>query len=41
MEKTDAEIKNLKKLYDLYDTVIKSMNAFRERNWADITKDEL
>ncbi len=41
MEKTDAEIKNLNKLYNLYDTVIKSMNAFRERTWADITKDEL
>lgn len=26
LEKTEAEIKNLNKLYNLYDTVIKSMN---------------
>lgn len=41
MEKTDAEIKNLNKLYLLYDTVIKSMNQFRERSWAEVNRDDL
>lgn len=41
LEKTEAEIKNLNKLYNLYDTVIKSMTSFRERAWADVTKDDL
>ena len=33
LEKTEAEIRNLNKLYNLYDTVIKSMFNFRDRNW--------
>ena len=41
LEKTEAEINNLDKLYNLYDTVIKSMNNFKERNWQEVTKDDL
>lgn len=41
MEKTEAEIKNLDKLYSLYDTVIKNMNNFKERSWVEISKDDL
>jgi dynein heavy chain len=41
LEKTDAEIKNLKKLYDLYDAVIKSLNQFKGRTWQEICKDDL
>lgn len=31
----------MKKLYDLYDTVIKSINTFKEKSWFDITKEDL
>ena len=41
LEKTDSEIKNLYKLYNLYDTVIKSMNSFREKPWSEVTRDDL
>lgn len=41
MEKTESEIKNLKKLYDLYDVVIKSINAFKEKSWYDTSRDDL
>lgn len=41
MEQTRSEIENLEKLYDLYDTVIKSMSAFREKSWADTSKEDL
>lgn len=41
MEKTESEIKNLKKLYDLYDTVIKTINSFKEKSWAETTRDDL
>jgi len=41
LEKTDAEIKNLNKLYDLYDIVIKSINLFRDKSWTDTSKDDL
>jgi dynein heavy chain len=41
LEKTDAEIKNLNKLYNLYDSVIKNIQSFKEKSWMDVTKEEL
>lgn len=41
MEKTDAEIKNLNKLYNLYDSVIKNIQQFKEKSWLDVTKEDL
>ena len=41
LEKTKAELKNLKKLYDLYSEVIKEITAFQETLWADVSNDRL
>lgn len=41
LEKTDAEIKNLNKLYNLYDSVIKNIQQFKEKSWLEVTKEDL
>lgn len=41
LEKTDAEIKNLNKLYNLYDSVIKNIQSFKEKSWQEVSKDDL
>jgi len=41
LEQTEAEIANLGKLYNLYDTVSKSITAFKEKSWAEITRQQL
>jgi dynein heavy chain, axonemal len=37
LEKTKAELANLKKLYDLYNEVISFINGFQECSWSEIT----
>lgn len=37
LEKTEAELKNLKKLYSLYAEVIESISKWKEKAWSDIT----
>jgi len=41
LEKTEAELKNLKKLYGLYTEVIDSIAQWKERTWADINANQL
>lgn len=41
LEKTDTEIKNLNKLYNLYDSVIKNIQSFKDKSWMEVTKDDL
>ncbi len=41
LEQTKAEIANLNKLYSLYDTVSKTITAFKERAWADVVRADL
>lgn len=36
MEKTEAELKNLKKLYSLYSDVIETINEWKEEAWSDV-----
>jgi len=33
--------KTLKKLYGLYDSVIKEINNFKEKSWMEVSKDDL
>jgi dynein heavy chain len=35
--KTEAELKNLKKLYSLYSDVIETINQWKEEAWAEVT----
>jgi len=37
LEKTDKELKNLKKLYGLYSEVIDASTKWKERAWSDIS----
>lgn len=37
LDRTEAELKNLKKLYSLYSDVIETINNWKEEAWADIT----
>ena len=41
MDKTKAELKNLKKLYDLYSEVIKEITTFQETLWIDVSPEKL
>ena len=41
LEKTKAELSNLKKLYNLYSEVIKEINAFQEMPWSDINNEKV
>lgn len=37
LEKTKAELNNLRKLYSLYSDVIETINDWKEQAWADVT----
>jgi len=41
LEKTDSELKNLKKLYGLYTEVIESISQWKEKAWSDINQSQL
>ena len=41
LEKTEGELKMLKKLYSLYAEVIDQLSKWREKSWADVTVDQL
>ncbi|KAL4465245.1 hypothetical protein ABPG74_001959 [Tetrahymena malaccensis] len=41
LEKTNAEIQNLNKLYNLYELVIKNIQQFKDKSWQQLTKLEL
>jgi len=41
LEKTEAELKNLKKLYGLYTEVIDSIAQWKERAWSDVNASQL
>lgn len=41
LDRTEAELKNLKKLYSLYSDVIETINNWKEEAWADITVEGL
>ena len=41
LDKTKAELTNLKKLYDLYSEVIKEITAFQETLWVDVSPEKL
>ncbi|KAL4479549.1 hypothetical protein ABPG72_018535, partial [Tetrahymena utriculariae] len=41
LEKTNAEIQNLNKLFSLYDLVIKNIQQFKDKSWQEVTKLEL
>ena len=41
LDKTKAELFNLKKLYNLYSEVINSINVFQELPWAEVSPEKL
>lgn len=41
LEKTKAELANLKKLYNLYSEVIREITAFQEMLWVDVTNEKI
>ena len=41
LEKTKAELANLKKLYNLYSEVIREITAFQEMLWVDVTTEKI
>jgi len=41
LEKTEAELKNLKKLYGLYTEVVDSIAIWKESSWADVNQNQL
>jgi dynein heavy chain len=38
LEKTEAELKNLKKLYGLYNEVTDSIASWKEKTWSDVNQ---
>ncbi len=41
LEKTKAELMNLKKLYNLYSEVIKEITAFQEMLWSEVNNEKV
>jgi dynein heavy chain len=37
LEQTEAELKNLKKLYGLYTEVVDSISNWKESSWSDVS----
>jgi dynein heavy chain len=41
LEKTEKELKNLKKLYGLYADVIENISKWKEKAWSDFGVEQL